>query len=107
MSALRRKAVVRSWLLLRCFLDPEGAPEPIAMKVCFRVNALSPLALGSPLARDQSLQRGSHGGRLETIGWIIGSAQNSGVPVISTWEPIRMNSPNEVCPVWRFGLIGL
>jgi hypothetical protein len=46
---------------------------------------------------------GSHTGREEPIGTRIGSAQDSGVSDISTCEPSRVNSPNGVIRVTRFG----
>src|SRR5215510_9680126 len=46
---------------------------------------------------------GSHSGRHEPFGTRIGSAQNSGVTDISTCDPSRVNSPNGVMRVTRFG----
>lgn len=63
--------------------------------------------VGRSAGRRRRTQRGSHTGRLDPIGLIIGSAQNSGVRDISTCEPRRVNSPNAVWPDCKVGGNGL
>jgi hypothetical protein len=76
------------------------------MKICFWVNALASCARKS--SRSQSIS--STGQPHRSTG--ADRVDNRIRPEFRSsrhfdWEAIRMNSPNEVYPVWRFGLIGL